>query len=167
MTAPLISKKATALLAPFVETAAGSHKGKPKLQQPLYRKPEFYLFMPGQHQLPGLRFPSAHGSVRQCPAGRPGYRSRPRAHAVSTSLPLPGGRGIRRCSGTRPGCRCIGGREIRPAACEKTFQRPGDLLQDQLHAGNRIVFQFRIAPLGSDHHRMRSRRQQNLDMVQA
>ena len=63
------------------------------------------------------------------PAGRPGYRSRPRAHAASTSPPLPGGRGTRRCSGTRPGCSRIGGQRLR--------QRPvlrKDLLQ-AVHAG--------------------------------
>ena len=116
---------------------------------------------------PLFRSPSAPGSAPPRPAGRPGYRSRPRAHAASTSRPLPGGRGTRRCSGTRPGCSRIGGRGIRPAVSEKTFQRPGDLLQHQLHAADSIVLQLRIAPLRSGHDRMRACRQQDLDMVQA
>lgn len=41
MTAHLISKRVTALPAPFVETAAGIHMVNPKLQQTSHRKPEF------------------------------------------------------------------------------------------------------------------------------
>ena len=111
--------------------------------------------MTGPPQQPGFRSPSTPGSAPPRPAGHPGYRSRPRAHAASTSRPLPGGRGTRRCSGTRPGCSRIGGLGIRPAFSEKTFQRPGDLLQHQLHAADCIVLQFRIAPLRSGHDRMR------------
>ena len=43
MTAHLISKRVTALPAPFVETAAGIHMVNPKLQQTSHRKPEFKL----------------------------------------------------------------------------------------------------------------------------
>ena len=85
--------------------------------------------MTGPPQRPGFHFPSAPGSVPPRPAGRPGYRSRPRAHAASTSPPLPGGRGTRRCSGTRPGRSRIGGQRIR--------QRPvlrQDLLQTRYAA---------------------------------
>ena len=74
---------------------------------------------------PLFRIPSAPGSAPPRPAGRPGYRPRPRAHAASTSPPLPGGRGTRRCSGTRPGCSRIGGQRI--------HQRPV-LRQDLLQA---------------------------------
>ncbi len=76
---------------------------------------------------PELHFHTSPGSVPPRPADRPGYRSRPRAHAASTSPPLPGGRGTRRCSGTRPGRIRIGGPGIR--------QRPV-LRQDLLQAGN-------------------------------
>ena len=80
-----------------------------------------------ESMLPFPHSPTAPGSVPPHPADRPGYRSRPRAHAASTSPPLPGGRGPRRCSGTRPGCSRIGGQRLR--------QRPV-LRKDLLQAGN-------------------------------
>ena len=72
---------------------------------------------------PYIRFPSAPAPALPHPAGHPGYRSRPRAHAASTFPPLPGGRGIRRCSGTGPGPSRIGGQGIRPAVLLRFFIR--------------------------------------------
>jgi len=124
-------------------------------------------FTPGPPRRPGFHSHSAPGSAPPRPAGRPGYRSRPRAHAASSIPGLPAGTGTHRCSGRLRGRIRIGGRSCRPAFAEKTFQRPGNLLQDQLHTGDGIVLQFRIAPFGSAHDRVRPCRQQDRHMIQA
>ena len=122
--------------------------------------------MPGLHQKPGLRSFSAPGSAPRYPAGRPGYRSRPRAHAAATSRRPQAKRGIHQYSGRLRGSIRRRGLRLRLPAAEKTGQAPGDPFQQEFHAGGRIVLQLRISPLTAGHDRMGTGRQQDGDVIE-
>ena len=129
-------------------------------------KNQNFILKHGRLQPPCFHSPFSPGSAPQCPADLPGYRSRPRAHAAATSPPPPAGTGTRRYSGRSGGCIRRGGRRSRLPFSEKTGQSPGDPFQKKFQAGRGIVFQFRISPFRTGHHRLRSGGKQNGDMIQ-